>query len=114
MGKLTLVSDNAEAKTSERVTCRQCDPSDHCLFRGKDEVGREGWFLRLEATGMYARRCGPFRTREAAIKVLDIFANKVMDGFIDVLVDLDVPKQVMVMEGISQLAATTIGTDGDR
>lgn len=113
--KLGLVTECAEqAEVSERVTCRECDPAHHCLFQGKDEVGREGWFLRLEVTGMYPRRCGPFETREAAIKVLDGFANKVMEGYVDVMNDLDMPEQLLVVEGISQLAATTIGTDGDR
>lgn len=40
------VADNAEeAAATESVIFHECDPSDQCLFYGKDEVGREGWFL---------------------------------------------------------------------
>lgn len=110
MRTMTLVSENGEeTETSERITYRECDPGPQCLFQGKDEVGREGWFLRLEATGMYTRRCGPFDTREEALAILDRFANKVVEGYIDVMNDLDMPKQLAVVEGAPQLAATTNG-----
>lgn len=108
MSNMTLVSESGEqSEASESITYRECDPAQHCLFQGKDEVGREGWFLRLEVIGMYTRRCGPFDTREEALAILNRFANKVVEGYIDVMNDLDMPKQLAVVEGAPQLTATT-------
>ncbi len=110
MSTMTLVSEGTEqTEASESITYRECDPDLQCLFQGKDEVGREGWFLRLEVTGMYTRRCGPFETREEALNILDGFANKVVEGFIDVLNALDMPKQISVLEDVPRLAGTAIG-----
>ena len=58
---------------------------------------------------MYTRRCGPFDTREEALDALDGFANKVVEGYIDVMNDLDMPKQLAVVECAPQLSATTNG-----
>jgi hypothetical protein len=43
---------------------------------------------------MYTRRCGPFETREEALDTLDVFASKVDEGFIDVMNDLRMPKEL--------------------
>lgn len=42
--------------------------SQEWLFHGKDEVGREGWFVRIEVTGMYPRRVGPFARKRRPVK----------------------------------------------
>ncbi len=41
------------------------------LFCGQDETGREGWFFRLDITGLYPRRVGPFSTRVEALNCLN-------------------------------------------
>ena len=43
------------------------------LFCGQDETGRRGWFLRLEITGLYPRRVGPFPTRTDALECVETF-----------------------------------------
>ena len=82
--------------------------SEESLFRGKDEVGREGWFLRIEVTGMYARRCGPFETQDSAYRFLDYFLNgHVMAAFVDIQNEMDRPIQSCVTEGVPRLIAIT-------
>jgi hypothetical protein len=102
-----LVSDSLEeAEASKCNSYRECDPSEQCLFHGKDEVGREGWFLRLEVTGMYTRRCGPFETREEAVECLAGFANDVDTAFTEISNHIHQPGQMIVAEGVPRLAAT--------
>jgi hypothetical protein len=106
MNSETQVIDSVEEAEEETYTSyRECDPSAECLFQGRDEVGREGWFLRIEVMGMFPRRCGPFETREEALKILDGFANKVIEGYVDVMNDMDMPEQLTIVEGVPQLTA---------
>ncbi len=107
MNSETQVIDSVEEV--EQETCssyRECEPSEECLFQGRDEVGREGWFLRLEVTGMYTRRCGPFETREEAMEHLESFANDVEEAFTEIGNHLHQPGQVITVEGVPRLVAT--------
>jgi hypothetical protein len=81
--------------------------SDDWLFHGKDEVGREGWFVRIEITGMYPRRYGPFATQEEACAFLEDFLHDLVEPFSNLDNELDRPEQSCVIEGMPRLAATT-------
>lgn len=75
------------------------------LFHGTDEAGRTGWFLRLNVTGMYPRRIGPYQTQDAARAVVDaVAAEFVMDSLTDILNDLE-DGQVCIQEGVPYLTA---------
>lgn len=81
--------------------------SEDWLFHGKDEVGREGWFVRIEVTGMYPRRYGPFAAQEDACEFLEDFLHVLVEPFDDLERDLDRPEQTCVMEGVPRLVAKT-------
>ncbi|MBX3329456.1 MAG: hypothetical protein KF722_03565 [Nitrospira sp.] len=82
--------------------------SEDWLFQGKDEVGHEGWFLCLEVTGMYPRRCGPFTTHEEACEFLEGFLNGyILEALCDTESEMDRPHQTRVVKGVPQLTATT-------
>ena len=108
MNSETQVIDSVEE--TEEETCnsyRECDPSADYLFQGRDEAGREGWFIRIEVTGMFPRRCGPFETREEATECLERFANAVDEAFTEISNYLRQPEQVVVAEGVARLEATS-------
>ena len=73
--------------------------SEDWLFHGKDEVGREGWFVRIEVTGMYSRRYGPFATQAEACELLEDFLHDLVEPFGNLERDLDRPEQTCVIEG---------------
>lgn len=108
MESTTLVCDtDQESDASPFPRERERALSADSLFQGKDEVGREGWFLRIEVTGLYARRCGPFKSQEEACEFLDAFLNNhVMEGLVDILNEMDRPDQNCVVEGVQRLTAT--------
>lgn len=91
---------------SGSIVFRECNPSEECLFHGTDEVGREGWFLRLAVTGMYIRRCGPFVTRERALEILERFAGDVDEALTEITNWIHTPEEIWVMEGVPNLVAT--------
>lgn len=89
--------------------------SDDWLFQGKDEVGREGWFLRIEVTGMYPRRCGLFTTRENAYEFLEGFLNgHVLEAFCNIQSEMVAPDQASIVEGVPRLATTVNGAEDAR
>ena len=89
--------------------------SEDWLFQGKDEVGREGWFLRIEVTGMGPRRCGPFTTQDKACEFLEGFLHRhVLGGFCEIQSEMTPPHQTCVTKGVPQLAATPNGAGGSR
>lgn len=83
--------------------------SEDWLFHGKDEVGREGWFVRIEVTGMYPRRVGPFATQEEACEVLEDFLHDLVEPFGTLERELDRPQQNCVVEGVPRLTTTLNG-----
>jgi hypothetical protein len=80
--------------------------SEDWLFHGKDEVGREGWFVRIEVTGMYPRRYGPFATQAEACELLEDFLHDLVEPFGNLERDLDRPEQTCVIEGVPRLEVT--------
>ena len=75
------------------------------VFHGEDELGRTGWFLRLEVTGLFPRRCGPFASREEAVDTLGRFLGDLVPGALGELRnELDVGQ--CVVEGFQPITAT--------
>ncbi|QPD04937.1 MAG: hypothetical protein Nkreftii_002711 [Candidatus Nitrospira kreftii] len=80
-------------------------PSEEAVFHGEDELGRTGWFLRLEVTGLFPRRCGPFASREEAVETLDRFLSDLVPGALCELGnELDAGQ--CVVEGVQPITAT--------
>ena len=72
----------------------------------EDELGREGWFLRIEVTGMWPRRCGPFRTQAAACEFLEyVLGNELLEAFCNIENEIHGPEQACVVEGVPRLEA---------
>jgi hypothetical protein len=103
---LTLASESTETKPTETGrTWRERPITEDLIFRGTDDCGRSGWFLRLTVSGLYPRRVGPYRTRHQAIEVLEEFIARVET---EPLCDLENDKtatQTYVIEGVPRLAA---------
>ena len=56
---VTLVKSEPEAEPTElRRTWREQPITSDTVFRGKDECGRIGWFVRITVSGLYSRRLG--------------------------------------------------------
>lgn len=84
-------------------TWRERPISDRWLVRGQDEVGRRGWFLRFEVTGLYTRRVGPFPTRAAALERLEeLLATIITDPLCTLQNELSAAQRCVV-EGIPRL-----------
>ena len=112
---MSLVSNNTEqAEAPALCVHRERELSEEWLFQGTDERGCKGWFLRIEVTGMYPRRCGPFETQEDALEFLEAFLSDVAtDPFCELDNRVRTPQLCMV-EGIPRLAATTNGAGCSR
>lgn len=106
---LALVRNGSKRQAEASIPhfIRERPISEDWLFQGKDELGREGWFLRIEVTGLYPRRCGPFKTQVAACK---FFEEVLGDEMLDVICNIENkmsygPDQACVVEGVPRLAA---------
>lgn len=87
--------------------CREQALTHDQLFHGTDELGREGWFLRIELTGMWPRRCGPFATPAEACAFFEEFLDGgVLSAFHQMTHDLLTSEQGCVVERLP----TSIGT----
>jgi hypothetical protein len=79
------------------------------LFCGQDETGRRGWFLRVEITGLYPRRVGPFPTRMDALDCVEtLLAEITLGALLDLHTDMT-SEQVCVTEAIPSLTGRTNG-----
>jgi len=117
MSSVSLVRTKSQHQTEESLfpVNRERPLSEDWLFHGKDEVGREGWFLRIEVTGLYARRCGPFKSQDEACEFLDGFLNKhIMEALCEILSEMTPPEQACVVEGVPRLASTITGAECPR
>jgi len=73
-----VTTESTKMKPEEKGRIwRECPLTEDVLFRGTDEGGRSGWFLRLTVSGMYPRRVGPYRTKAEAIDALEEFVADV-------------------------------------
>ena len=71
--KPTSTTAEPQEQEGESSIYRECALSDQSIFYAAEEVDCQGWFLRIQVTGMYPRRCGPFSTRKDAVGFLDNF-----------------------------------------
>jgi len=106
---LALVRNGSKQQTEAPIRhfIRECPISEEWLFQGKDELGREGWFLRIEVTGLYPRRCGPFTSQAAACEFLETaLGDEVLEIMCNIQNKMSYgPKQACVVEGVPRLAA---------
>ncbi len=114
MGQMmTLVNKDSTIRKEETVEnttariWRERPISDTWLYRGVDEAGRRGWFIRLELTGLYPRRVGPFATRAAALDRIEaMLAQFVTEPLTELQNDL-AEGQTCVVEGVPRLTGRT-------
>ena len=73
-----LMNEHPEqhTKATRPHLSRERAQSKDWLFHGKDELGREGLFLRIEVTCMHPRRCGPFASLDEACSFLEEFLEQ--------------------------------------
>ena len=110
-------SDHPEQQTKYTAPylSRERPISKDWLFHGKDELGREGWFLRIEVTGMHPRRCGPFGSpTEACTFFEEILERDVLGAFGYLKAAMNAPEQACVLERESRLPATSTGAEEPR
>ncbi len=69
---------------SEQVLIVERQPRPDWFATATNERGEQEWFLRIEMTGAYPRRIGPFTTQRQALLRLDVFLNHALDCFADV------------------------------
>lgn len=102
---LALVTDETtEKKPEERGgTRRELPVTEEVLFRGTDECGRSGWFLRLTVSCLYPRRVGPYRTKADALDALEEFVDDVCAEPILNLMNAAQDGQVFMVEGVPTL-----------
>lgn len=80
------------------------------LFCGQDETGRRGWFLRLEITGLYPRRVGPFPTRTDALECVETFlAEIILEPLLNLQNELSRSSRRCVIEGVPTLTGRKTG-----
>jgi hypothetical protein len=102
---LGLVTDETpDMKPKEKDgTCRELPVTEDVLFRGTDERGHSGWFIRLIVDGLFPRRVGPYRTKSEASDVLEEFMTNVQfELFMNLMNEME-GQQVIVVEGIPTL-----------
>ena len=75
---LAVVNKSQEMKPARRIKIwRERPVTDDVMFKGTDECGRSGWFLRLTVSGLYPRRVGPYRTKDQALEAFENFITEV-------------------------------------
>jgi hypothetical protein len=94
----TSLSEQPEQSTASPVY-RECPLSDQSIFYEAEEANCQGWFLRIQVTGMYPRRCGPFATREGALGFLDNFISRALMNAFSELENQITVGQAYVVEG---------------
>ncbi len=103
---LALVTDETieEKPEKKRRPCRELPVTADELFRGTDELGCSGWFIRLTVGGLFPRRVGPYRTKADASNVLEEFtANVRFELLMNLMNDTSGTPHVIVVEGIPTL-----------
>ncbi len=55
-------------------------PREDWFIRARNERGEREWFLRIQCTGLYPRRFGPFPTKDHALRFLNDVARHALDG----------------------------------
>ena len=115
---LALVRNGSKRQTEVPIRhfIRERPISKEWLFQGKDELGREGGFLRIEVTGLWPRRVGPFMTQAAACDFLEsTLGDELLEALCNIENGVDAPKQACVVEGVPRLIRNNRGStmEGD-
>lgn len=106
---VTLVDTDTVPAPKAARTWRERLVSGRWLFRAQDAAGRRGWFLRVEVTGLYARRVGPFPTRMDALDRLEtLLAEITLGPLMDLHNDLT-SEQAYATEEMPRLTGRTKG-----
>jgi hypothetical protein len=93
---------------------RERPVTEEVLFRGTDEYGRSGRFLRLTVSGLYPRHVGPCRTKGQALNALEDFVSEAeLEGFCKLQNEMQ-DAQVCVVEGVHQLLGPRPKPSGER
>jgi hypothetical protein len=96
---VTTESTKMKPEGKDRIW-RERPLTEDVLFRGTDEGGRSGWFLRLTVSGMYPRRVGPYWTKAEAINALEEFvADVYSEPFLNVM-NAAQNGQAFIVEGV--------------
>lgn len=100
-----VTAETVEEKPEKKSRlCREVPVTADELFRGTDELGCSGWFIRLTVGGLFPRRVGPYRTKSEASAVLEKFMENVrFELFMNLMNDTSGTPQVIVVEGIPTL-----------
>jgi len=101
-GSLRTVQRDEEPNEDPPRLWRERHLSEEELFEATDEVGRTGWFIRLDITGLFSRRLGPFDSKDAALKCFEECVARMM---FDPLCELqaELTEGQYVIEGIPRL-----------
>jgi len=93
MGQSLTDTDKAKAvaprKKRERITIMEVPPCDEWFQQGRDQWGREVWFIRVQVTGLRPRRFGPFPNKRKGLLFLDHLLNDVTDSICSAGNDLE-------------------------
>jgi len=101
---LALVTDTTPKTPARRGKIwRECPVTEEILFKGTDEGGRSGWFLRLTVSGLYPRRVGPYRTKALAIDAFEDFVADVSSEPLLNLLNATQDDRVFMVEGVPTL-----------
>jgi hypothetical protein len=106
-GEASMSEDSLKGASHAPQVWHERALSGQSIFHGEDELGRTGWFLRLEVTGLFPRRCGPFASREEAVDTLGRFLGDLVPGALcELRNELDAGQ--CVVEGFQTVTATAI------
>ena len=107
---LKMVEKEPVAHTDSTQQWNERPLSPNQLFCGQDETGRRGWFLRMEITGLYPRRVGPFPTRAEALDcVEELLAVIILEPLLNLQNELSGSSRRCVIEGVPTLTGLAKG-----
>ena len=104
---IVLVTNDATERTPRPIvkSWLELPVRDDMLFRGTDERGRSGWFVRLTVGATFPRRVGLYQTKSEARDVLEDFMAEIqMELLLNLMNDMK-GHQVCVVEEVPTLLA---------
>ncbi len=64
---------------ANKIVIIERKPQPDWFVRARNEHGKLEWFLRIQCTGLYPRRFGPFPTKQRALLFLDDVLEHTLD-----------------------------------
>ena len=92
---------------ANKIVIIERKPQPDWLVRARNEHGQLEWFLRIQCTGLYPRRFGPFPTKQRALLFLDDVLEEILDAMTGTSSELE-PNRECILEdalGTQYLAA---------